>query len=164
MWCSDYNLMILFLFVYVYSVMYTRLSHTMLLYISVQNQQLLIKRSSLPSWSAPSMAEWTNSDAPSNQVRSALRFTPPQIQTHVSTKVTLLCIAWKCAVVYHASWKHTWNPCQPTGQDPDHFFKLMANSQSRRLDDQRATLTPLPSPKVGTACLFLLYLNVYIHL
>ncbi|XP_061761222.1 uncharacterized protein LOC133555829 isoform X2 [Nerophis ophidion] len=32
----------------------------------------------------------------------------------------------------------------PTGPDSDQFFKMLANSQAKRLDDQRACLRPLP--------------------
>ncbi|XP_051571690.1 uncharacterized protein LOC127451216 isoform X2 [Myxocyprinus asiaticus] len=38
----------------------------------------------------------------------------------------------------------------PYSQDPDEFFQLLVNSQSRRLDDQRVTLTTLPGMKAFT--------------
>lgn len=41
--------------------------------------------------------------------------------------------------------------CEPPSQDPGHFLELLASSQSRRLDDQRVSLSHFPGLRFSTS-------------
>ncbi|XP_008332439.1 G-protein-signaling modulator 2-like [Cynoglossus semilaevis] len=47
--------------------------------------------------------------------------------------------------------RKSFSACEPPSQDPGHFLELLASSQSRRLDDQRVSLSHFPGLRFSTS-------------